>query len=298
MSIITDEEGTKKVSRRHIISDLAKATIGLVAGVAVVSTGQVQAAPSNPSDAQQEQLPPSFSKQIPQDQMVLRMQRELYTALQKPVDQRQWAMVIDQRKCVGCSSCTVGCKAENKLPPGVIYRPVIEEEYGTFPNVARRFLPRPCMHCTNSPCTKVCPVGATYKREDGIVSIDYDKCIGCRYCISACPYGARTFDWGDYYTEGTPELQKYELEPAFEYGEKRTRTKNESPINNTRKCHFCLHRLNAGMLPMCVTTCIGRATYFGDKSNPESLVSELIGSSRVLRLKEELGTEPNVYYLL
>ncbi|KGK91821.1 (4Fe-4S)-binding protein [Desulfosporosinus sp. HMP52] len=295
MSEITKEEGTQKVSRRQIISDLAKATFGLAAGVAVVSATKVQA---EPSGAPQEQLPQSLSKQIPQDQMVLRMQRELYTAMQKPVDQRQWAMVIDQRKCVGCSSCTVGCKAENKLPPGVIYRPVIEEEYGTFPNVARRFLPRPCMHCTNSPCTKVCPVGATYKREDGIVSIDYDKCIGCRYCISACPYGARTFDWGDYYTEGTPELQKYELEPAFEYGEKRARTKNESPINNTRKCHFCLHRLNAGMLPMCVTTCIGRATYFGDKSNPESLVSELIGSSRVLRLKEELGTEPNVYYLL
>ncbi len=297
MAKIIKEEGSEKVSRRQLVSDLAKATLGLAAGVAVVSAsaGLVQAEPSN---TQQAQSPALLAKQIPQDQLVLRMQRELYKALQKPVEQRQWAMVIDQRKCVGCSSCTVACKAENKLPPGVVYRPVIEEEYGTFPNVSRRFLPRPCMHCTNPPCTKVCPLAATYKQKDGIVVIDYDKCIGCRYCISACPYGARTFDWGEYYTEGTPELEKYELEPAFEYGEIRARVKHNSPINNTRKCHFCLHRLNVGMLPMCVTTCIGRATYFGDKSDPESLVSELIGSSRVMRLKEELGTEPNVYYLV
>ncbi len=248
-------------------------------------------------DTQRVKITP-LSVKIPQDQLILRMQRELQKAMEKPVAQRRWAMVIDTRKCVGCSSCTVACKAENKLPPGVVYRPVIEEEYGTFPHVARRFLPRPCMHCTNPPCTKVCPVAATYKRDDGIVVIDYDKCIGCRYCIAACPYGARTFDWGEYYTDGTPVREQYELEPSFEYGEKWPRQKNRSPINNTRKCHFCLHRLNAGILPMCVTTCIGRATYFGDSSDTQSLVSELIGSARVMRLKEELGTNPNVYYLV
>ncbi|MDA8213314.1 MAG: 4Fe-4S dicluster domain-containing protein [Clostridia bacterium] len=242
--------------------------------------------------------PPPLPERIPQDEAIFRMQQELHRALQKPVAERNWTMVIDNRKCVGCSTCTVACKAENKLPPGVVYRPVMEEEYGKFPNVARRFLPRPCMHCTHPPCTKVCPVSATWRSKDGVVVIDYEKCIGCRYCISACPYGARTFDWGEYYTDGTPQREKYETEPSFEYVKEWPRAKGRSPVNNTRKCHFCLHRLVNGMLPMCVTSCIGRATYFGDRNDPESLVSELIGNSRLMRLKEELGTAPSVYYLV
>ncbi|TGE37529.1 4Fe-4S dicluster domain-containing protein [Desulfosporosinus fructosivorans] len=296
MSKIGQDDGSQKVPRRQVIGNMLKATLGLTAGIALISTGKAQAKPEN--EEQQTTTLEPLSKQIPQDKLIYRMHRELFKALEKPVAERNWAMVIDTRKCVGCFSCTVGCIAENKLPPGVVYRPVIEETLGSYPHLARRFLPRPCMHCTNSPCTKVCPVAATYKREDGIVVIDYDKCIGCRYCISACPYGARTFDWGEYHTQGTPNIEKYELVPSFEYGDKREREKKQSPINNTRKCHFCLHRLNAGMLPMCVTTCIGRATYFGDKSDPESLVFELIGRSNVMRLKEELGTEPNVFYLI
>ncbi|UTW68605.1 4Fe-4S dicluster domain-containing protein [Anaerobacillus sp. HL2] len=170
----------------------------------------------------------------------------------------------------------------------MVYRPVIKEEVGTYPNVRRVFTPRPCMHCEQPPCTKVCPIEATYKRPDGIVSIDYDKCLGCRYCISACPYGARSFDWGEYHTENTPELMPYEFEPTFEYGSETTRSNGKSPVGNARKCTFCLHRLQNGILPSCVTTCIGRATYFGDLNNPNSLVSSLIGSTRVKRLKEEL----------
>ncbi|GAB4536412.1 MAG: 4Fe-4S dicluster domain-containing protein [Anaerolineales bacterium] len=236
-----------------------------------------------------------------------RMRAELNRALAKPVDQRRWVMVIDLRKCVGCTSCTVACDAENRLPPGVVYRPVIDEEIGTFPNVTRRFLPRPCMQCDEPPCTPVCPVNATWKREDGIVAIDYDLCIGCRYCIAACPYNARTFDKGLNYTDGaTPDnpafvgldAMAYEEAPAFDYGKEWPRMEGESPIGNARKCHFCLHRLEAGMLPACTTTCIGEATYFGDANDPESLVSELIASPNVMRLKEELGTEPRVYYLV
>ncbi len=227
-----------------------------------------------------------------------RMQEDLHRAMDKPLDQRRWAMVIDRRKCVGCSACTISCKAENALPPGVVYRPVIEEEIGEYPDVTRRFLPRPCMHCENPPCVPPCPVGATFKREDGIVAIDYDRCIGCRYCVTACPYGARYFDFGECYTENTPELQPYEERVSFEYQQKRVRKNGDSPIGNARKCHFCLHRLEAGMLPSCTTTCIGGATYFGDANDPDSLIHELIGSDRVTRLKEELGTEPNCYYLV
>ncbi|MCS7184345.1 MAG: 4Fe-4S dicluster domain-containing protein [bacterium] len=236
------------------------------------------------------------------------MMRDLKKALNKPVEERKWVMVIDLRKCIGCHACTISCVVENKLPPGVVYRPVISEEQGSYPNVKRRFIPRPCMQCANPPCTPVCPVYATYKRPDGIVEIDYEKCIGCRYCITACPYNARTFDFGEYYTEELPGgIEEYEKSPSYEYGKKTVREKEyflgflpieKSPVGNARKCHFCLHRIERGLLPQCVTTCIGRATFFGDKNDKESLVSELISKHNVIRLKEELGTEPNVYYIV
>ncbi len=114
----------------------------------------------------------------------VRMQRELVRAMSKPVEQRHWIMIIDTRKCVGCQACTIGCIAENKLPPGVVYRPVVTEESGVYPNVQLHFLPRPCMHCDNPSCTPVCPVKATWKRPDGIVVVDYERCIGCRYCLN------------------------------------------------------------------------------------------------------------------
>ena len=234
---------------------------------------------------------------LEQENAFVRMQKDIKRALQKPLEQRRWVMVIDLRKCVGCSACTVSCAAENKLPPGVVYRPVLEEEIGTFPNVRRRFIPRPCMQCDNPPCVFVCPVSATWKRPDGIVVIDYNTCVGCRYCVTACPYSARTFDIGHLYTEGTPQEMDYELLPNFEYGEEWPRN-GGSPIGNVRKCHFCLHRLEQGELPACVTTCIGGANYFGDANDPDSLVSELIAQPNVMRLKEEMGTEPKVYYLV
>ncbi len=229
---------------------------------------------------------------------LLRMQREIQTALKKPLEQRHWTMVIDLRKCIGCSACTISCNSENVLPPGVVYRPVVEEELGEYPNVTRRFIPRPCMQCDNPPCVPVCPVSATWKRPDGIVTIDYDVCIGCRYCIMACPYNARTFDFGEQYTDGTPKAMPYETRPNFEYQVEWPRESDKSPIGNARKCHFCIHRIESGMLPSCTTSCIGGATYFGDANDPDSLVSKLIGQPNVIRLKEELGTQPRVYYLV
>ena len=235
-----------------------------------------------------------------EENIVLRMQREIQRALLKPTGERRWGMVIDLRRCVGCHACTVSCVAENKLPPGVVDRPVLEQEIGVYPNVTQRFMPRPCMQCDEPPCVPVCPVNATWKRDDGIVAIDYDQCIGCRYCITACPYSARTFDVGYTYTENTPAQQAYELLPNFEYGESRTREPGQevSPVGNVRKCHFCLHRLENGQLPLCVSTCIGTANYFGDLNDPESLVAEMTSKPNVVVLKEEVGTKPKVFYLV
>lgn len=264
-----------------------------------LSTAASAAAASPPATAPKAPAPPPAPRAVgAAEDVLVRMRADLERALKKPVSQRRWVMVIDLRKCVGCSACTIACVAENKLPPGVVYRPVVEEEIGTYPHVTRRFIPRPCMQCDNPPCVPVCPVGATFKRPDGVVAMNYDQCIGCRYCIIACPYNARTTDVGEWYTEGTPEVSPVERLPAFEYGQRRTRGRGVSPVGNARKCHFCLHRVEAGLLPACVSTCIGRATYFGDAADPESLVSELVAKPNVMRLKEELGTQPRVYYLL
>jgi molybdopterin-containing oxidoreductase family iron-sulfur binding subunit len=245
-----------------------------------------------------------------QDSLV-RMQRELVRAMAKPAEKRHWIMVIDVRKCVGCYACTIGCVAENKLPPGVVYRPVTTREFGEYPNVQIRFTPRPCMQCENPSCVSVCPVRATWKRPDGIVVVDYDKCIGCRYCLNACPYGARTSDFGRYYESqaavGAPtgserpvegQASPWENKPNNEYAKSWDRKDHASPVGNARKCHFCLHRLEVGQLPMCVTTCIGRATYFGDDKDSESLVVELITKNNVQTLLPHWGNKPQCYYIV
>jgi Fe-S-cluster-containing dehydrogenase component len=287
--------------------------VGAAAAIATVDPYEVFAisapGPGSPGGTE---LPPTapaeaLSSADGRVDVLERMRAELLKALAKPPAERRWVMVIDLRKCVGCHACTIGCVAENKLPPGVVYRPVIEEEFGTYPNVGRRFMPRPCMQCEKPPCVPVCPVNATYTGEDGVVVVDYEQCIGCRACLTACPYGARTSDFGLTYTESTPDelpmiagrgtAEAYERAESFEYQQPRAREGHGSPIGNARKCHFCLHRVKAGELPACVTTCIGRATLFGDANDPDSLVAQLIALPNVSRLKEELGTQPRVYYL-
>jgi molybdopterin-containing oxidoreductase family iron-sulfur binding subunit len=212
-----------------------------------------------------------------------------------PDGDEKWGMVIDLQKCVGCDSCTVACKAENRTPPGVSYNVVMEEEHGEFPNVTRTNVPRPCMQCENPPCVQVCPVSATYKMDNGVVNVDYDRCIGCRYCMIACPYGARYFDFGENYDDevtGSGEVT------SPEYGVDRgPREGGESPVGNVRKCSMCMHRLNRGEEPACVETCVGDARNAGDLNDPDSDVSEMADSTRSFQLKESEGTDPNVYYL-
>lgn len=208
---------------------------------------------------------------------------------------KKWAMVIDLAKCVGCDTCTVSCKAENRTPPGVSYNVVLEETIGTFPDVSTVNIPRPCMQCDKPPCVQVCPVRASYKLDNGIVAIDYDRCIGCRYCQVACPYGARYYDFGGSYEQEMLGANKVQ---APEYGVSRgERGGKNLPIETVRKCTFCMHRLERGEEPACVETCIGDARYFGDLNDPNSMVYKLSKSPRAFRLREEVGTEPRVIYL-
>lgn len=207
------------------------------------------------------------------ESIILRMQADLERALLKPASKRKWAMLVDIRKCTGCHSCSVACKAENKTPQGVNYRWVKEAEDGEFPNVMRIFMPTLCMQCDNAPCIKACTSGAITKREDGIVAVDYSKCVSCGgQAVSACPYNALSVDKGGYYTDGTPKVMDYEKGPVFEYSSKYTRNASGIPVGSCRKCHYCLHRLESAVLPACVTTCLGGANYFGDINDPQSLV--------------------------
>jgi Fe-S-cluster-containing dehydrogenase component len=294
------QEEAATTDRRSFLHAAAIVGTGAALSAAVLVAEKTRTICNEPKGASSVRRVPE-KPSIPVDEgsdQIVRMQKELEAAMAKPLEERRWVMVIDTRKCVGCHACTIACIAENKLPPGVVYRPVVTEEIGQYPNLAIRFTPRPCMHCDKPPCTPVCPVHATWKRADGIVAIDYDKCIGCGYCVTACPYNARARDYGEFYTEATPALQPYEQRPNHEYGKHWDRTREGSPVGNARKCHFCVHRLEYGMLPECVTTCIGRATYFGDASDPKSLVARLSARPNAVRLLEEKGTKPRVVYLV
>jgi molybdopterin-containing oxidoreductase family iron-sulfur binding subunit len=230
----------------------------------------------------------------------LRLQSDLQRALAKPLAERKWGMVIDLRKCIGCSACTVACIAENNLPPGVTYRVVKEVEDGDYPALRRYFMPTNCMQCENPPCmeaaNKLAP-GAVAKRPDGIVEFDYAKLRGDEVVGAAqraCPYTAIYRDNGGNYTDATPALQSYEKREVFEYGQRRSR---EKTAGAGRKCHFCIQRIEAGVLPACVTTCTGQAMYFGDLNDPDGLTSELRQRSKSYQMHASTGIGPKIYYL-
>ncbi len=196
-----------------------------------------------------------------------------YAAEPKSVHRQaiRYGMIIDLKKCVGCKACAAAGKAENHTPPGVAYNILIKEEVGTYPDVRRRFISRPCMHCATPSCTIVCPTKAMHIRDDGIVAIDYHRCIGHRYCISACPYGVRAFDYGGHNYHEKPTPHKSQPSPEYGRNKKRSLKGNKSPRGNVRKCHFCIHRVKKGLRPACASTCIANPIHFGNLSDPDAL---------------------------
>jgi phenylacetyl-CoA:acceptor oxidoreductase 27-kDa subunit len=209
----------------------------------------------------------------------------------------RWAIVADLNRCVGCQTCTAACKHASATAPGLQWRKVLDFEVGEFPDVRRAFLPVGCMHCDEPPCLDVCPSTATRKRDDGIVTIDYDICIGCAYCAVACPYQAR-----------------FRVDqPAEAYSGKKMRHEDlrEDParIGVAQKCTLCVDRIDDGLArgltpgihpaatPACVSSCIAGALHMGDLDDEDSNVASLLRENRHFTMHADLGTGPGIYYL-
>ena len=213
-----------------------------------------------------------------------------------------WGMVIDLDRCTGCQACVMACKAENNVPAvgpkeaargrTISWMHVLKEES----EERTRFLPRPCLQCDDPPCTKVCPVYATYRNPEGIVAQIYARCIGCRFCMAACPYNAKYFNWLRYQKEAPGQNPDVSVRPK----------------GVVEKCTFCHHRLQKAReqalaerrdlaageyVTACAEACPARAITFGDLNDEASDVARLARSPRAFRLGEELGTRPKVFYL-
>lgn len=200
----------------------------------------------------------------------------------------RWGMVIDLKRCVGCNACTIACKQEMGTPGGVHFARVVAREVGTYPSSRITYLPVLCNHCENAPCAAVCPTGATYKRSDGIVIVDDDKCIGCRACSVACPYMNRHYvgPGALLSSNGTGHLSAFDVVKFAKFQE-----------GTNTKCMFCSHRLAQGLEPACVVTCPTECRVFGDLDQKDGRLQQLIRERGGKPLLPECDTNPSVYYL-
>ena len=214
-----------------------------------------------------------------------------------------WGYGLDLSRCIGCRRCVYACVQENnqsRANPQLQWIRVIRLKRGSLINLENSehyyqpelvpepgftYMPVQCQHCENPACVKVCPVGATWKEPDGLVVVDYNWCIGCRYCIAACPYKGRVFNWAE------PTLPKDEINTSAHYLGNRPRYRNV-----VEKCTFCVQRVRVGRYPACVEACPTGTRKFGNLLDPESEIRYLIEHKRVFRLKEDLNTEPKFYY--
>jgi len=215
----------------------------------------------------------------------------------------RWGMLINLVRCAGCYGCVVKCKQEHFLPPGIMWgRLLVSEGEGKYPTVKKNTYPVLCNHCAEPSCVKVCPTGATEQREDGIVWIDPDKCLGCRYCLIACPYQVRSYIFSD-------EKEYFPGQGLTEY-EKKGKELYPHQVGTVTKCNFCIERVDEGIkkglspgadreaTPACVNSCPSHARVFGDLDDPSSEISISIREKRAVPLHLEHGTEPCVYYVI
>jgi Fe-S-cluster-containing dehydrogenase component len=178
---------------------------------------------------------------------------------------RRFAIVIDSKKCINCKACNVACRAQNNVPLAHSRNWMNEETRGTFPKLLAAFEPEQCHHCEHPACVRVCPTGASYQRPDGIVAINDSDCVGCRYCVIACPYDARFF---------------------------------REDRGVVEKCDLCARRIDRGEVPACVETCPGKVRTFGDSNDANGQVAQLLATRQYRVKKAEAGTGPQLYYLL
>jgi molybdopterin-containing oxidoreductase family iron-sulfur binding subunit len=221
----------------------------------------------------------------------------------------KWAMVIDLDKCTGCGACTAACKMENNIAivtpqeaqegRVMFWMDMITSHEGEFPNIEVKRMPKPCYQCDDPPCIKVCPVGATYRNEEGLIGQVYGRCIGCRYCMAACPFTSKVFNWSKpQWIEGATTCFNPDVSRRM--------------VGVVEKCSFCAHRLmkvkedasqekravrDGEYVPACMENCPADAIDFGDIEDKQSAVYKLVHSYRASRVMENLGTEPKVYYL-
>lgn len=283
-------------SRRHFLQGLGASAAVLAAGTipAVANALGGAAAVASEGEAPGGGEEDAIQAIADHDHAVNYPNKPVYYA--DPAGKEKWAMVIDVKACIGCRRCVYACVKENnigresgftyiqvlEMEPGKVELETAELRYDEAGRPDKWYMPVQCMQCAEPPCVYGCPVKATWKEPDGIVLIDYNKCIACRNCMITCPYGARHFNWI------RPQVPKDEVNPEVPLDEK---------AYTVEKCTFCVQRTRNGQTTACTEACPVGARKFGDLNDPESEVSQLLKTRRVWRLKEEYSTEPMIWYV-
>ena len=299
-----------RTSRRSFL----RGSLGAAGGLAALAAALSPLRDFDTSDLTLEKLFQKHYKKMTKedmDEVIARISREVEKRYKvkptlkdiKPMDGVEFVYALNLGACIGTRKCVHACVAENNQSrsPEMQYIRVLEMPIGTIdvergdhhwenkkvPDKDHFYMPVQCHQCANPPCVKVCPVEATWEEPDGITVIDYDWCIGCRYCEAACPYWARRFN----FTE--PSIPEGELNPEMSYLSNRPR-----PKGVVEKCTYCLHRTRQGRKPACLEACPTGARKFGNILDPESEVSQILKTKHIFVLKQEVGTLPRFFYYL